>query len=440
MKNSLLFLFGFLFMATLVQAQEDGAKLAKQAGRALTSYNIDPSNNAGKLDEAKSKINQALQLADAQILPSAWITKGEIYNTILQRDMARRMIDPKATLSGDNDALEAFNAFQKGYDLATKKYEKSDAVKGISEVQGHLINIGVTKYEAGAYEKAFLSFQAALQSHETLSANSQKSILDEQEQFDNQLYITGLSAQLANRNNDAEKYYEVLYKKGTEKPAIFEGLYNIRLAKGDEAGADAILLEGRKKFPNDSGLLFAEINAYLKKGKLEELIGRLKQAIEQEPNNISLYVTLGNVYDNLYQRELQNKNEAKSDEHFIAAKKYYTEAQNIDPKNVDAAYSLGALYYNKAAFRTQELNALPEDFSAAGIKKYEKLKNEVMSLFDQALPYFQKAESLNPNDLNTLIALSEIYARKEDDLAMEFKKRLETVKEGGKNETSHFKN
>jgi hypothetical protein len=63
-----------------------------------------------------------------------------------------------------------------------------------------------------------------------------------------------------------------------------------------------------------------------------------------------------------------------------------------------------------------------------------------MSLFDQALPYFQKAESLDPNDTNTLIALNEIYARKEDELSLEFKKRLDTVRSGGKNASSHFKN
>ena len=440
MKKSLVFLFSFLFMAAFSQAQEEGVKLAKQAGKALTSYNIDPTNNAAKLEEAKNKINQALQLPDAQAIASAWLTKGDVYNTLLQRDMAKRLINASAPLSGDNDALEAFIGYQKAYELATKKYEKTDAIKGISEVQGHLINIGVSKYEAQEFEKAFLSFEATLKSHETLSANGQKSLLDEKEQLDNQVYITGLSAQLAKRPADAMKYYQSLYQKGTDKAAIYEGLYNLYSEKGDDAAAEKVLAEGRQKFPEDSGLLFAEINTYLKKGKLEELIGRLQQAIAQEPDNVQLYVTLGNVFDNLYQRELQAKNDAKSEEYFNSAKKYYSEAHAKDPKNVDAIYSLGALYYNKAAFRTQELNALPEDYSAAGIKKYEKLKNEIMGLFDEALPHFKSAESLDPNDMNTLIALSEIFARKEDEQALEFKKRLEIVKGGGKNEKSFFGN
>lgn len=425
--------------AQWAMAQEDGAKLAKKAGRALTTYNIDPANNGAKLDEAKSEINQALEQAEVQANAAAWITKGDIYNTILQKEMVRRQLDPNAKLSGDNDALIAFNAYQKGYELTTKKYEKGDAVKGIGEVQGHLINIGINKYEAGEYEKAYQSFTASLKSHEILSANGQKSLLDDSDQQDNQVYITALTAQLAKKTKEAVALYETLYKKGTDKPAVYEGLYNCKIELGDDAGAKTVLNEGRKKFPQDSGLLFAEINNYLKEGKLDDLVSRLQQAIVQEPDNVNLYVTLGNVYDNLYQRELQAKNDPKAKEYFDSAKKYYEQAIGKDASSVDATYSLGALYYNKAAFRTQELNALPQDdFSAAAMKKYETLNNEVMGLFDQALPYFEKAESMNPNDLNTLIALSEIYARKDDlEKSGEYKKRMENVKAGGKNETPY---
>ena len=84
MKKTLFALSGFLFITLVAQAQEDGSNLAKQAGEALTSYHIDPTANAAKLDQAKQKIDQALQLADAQAVASAWITKGDIYNTILK--------------------------------------------------------------------------------------------------------------------------------------------------------------------------------------------------------------------------------------------------------------------------------------------------------------------------------------------------------------------
>lgn len=440
MKKTLFALFTFLLITGVATAQDEGAKLAKSAGKLLTRYYQDPGNNSASLKEAKEKIDQAFQMSDAQALYSAWYTRGDIYGAIIKNESALRLIDPKAPFSGDNDALVSYDSYKKAYDLATKKFEKSDAIKGIMEIQNSLVELGVGKYETGQYEKAYLSFQAALQAHELLKANGQKSTLDDKERYTNQVYITALAAWQGKRCADAMPLFQSLITAGTDQPTAYEGLYTCKLESGDEAGAQAILAEGRKKFPEDSGLLFAEINAYLKAGRLDELTDRLKAAIAKEPTNTSLYVTLGNVYDNLYQRELQAKNETKATEYFEEAKKYYLQATERDPKNVDAVYSLGALYYNKAAVRTQDLNALPEDYSAAGIKKYDAIKKDINTLFDLALPYFQKAESLDANDMNTLIALNEIYARKEDEtLSPEFKKRLDTVKGGGKNAKSYFK-
>jgi hypothetical protein len=441
MKKSLLSLSFFLFLGFFVQAQEEGAKLAKSAGKALTSFNIDPVGNAEKLKDAKEKIDKAMVLADAQAIGSAWQTQGDIYASILRKELAMRNINPKAPLSGDNDALVAFNAYKKALELAIKKYEKSDAIKGINEnnLQGTLVNIGAEKYEKKEYEKAYMSFDASLQAHEILKTAKEKSIFDEKEAYSTQVYYTAICAALAQKPAEAMRLYEILYKGGDAKAEIYDGLYNAKMEAGDKEAAAKILTEGRAKYPDDSALLFNEINTYIKEGKLNELTDRLKQAIAKEPKNVGLYVTLGNVYDNLYQKALESKDEASTTTNFEEAKKYYTQGSDIDPKNVDAVYALGALYYNKAAIRTKELLAMPEDYSAVGLKKYEGLKKDIDVIFDSALPYFQKAEALDANDTNTLIALKEIYTRKEDDLALEFKKRLDTVQAGGKNAGSHFK-
>ena len=48
--------------------------------------------------------------------------------------------------------------------------------------------------------------------------------------------------------------------------------------------------------------------------------------------------------------------------------------------------------------------------------------------FDKALPYFEKAESLEPKDKNTLIALKEIYAKKSEfDKSNAYKAKLEAL-------------
>lgn len=437
MKKMLFALLGFLLLTFAATAQEDGAKLAKQAGKALTSYNIDPSANGAKLDDAKQKIDAALQMPDVQATASAWLTKGDIYNTIVQRDMARRVIDPNAAITGDNDALEAFNAYAKVLEIATKSYEKKDALKGIQDVQAHLINIGVSKFEAAQYDKSFLSSEAALKSHELLTSNGQKSLMDGPGKTDDQVYFTALAAQYAKKNTEAIKYYEKLYKQGSSKPEIYEGLFLMKSDAGDKEGAKKVLAEGIAKFPDNTGLLFAQINIYLQEGKLDELVTSLKKAIEKEPTNASLYVNLGRVYDDLQAREAAAKNEAKATEYFNEAMKYYKQSTERDPKLPDGYYMMGAMYYNKAAALTSEMNST--DNTTAGLKRYKQLSDQMIAYFDQALPFFQQAESLEANDLNTLIALKEIYARKEDDLSIEFKKRLEVVQGGGKNPAPYFK-
>ena len=75
-----------------------------------------------------------------------------------------------------------------------------------------------------------------------------------------------------------------------------------------------------------------------------------------------------------------------------------------------------------------------------GQEKYDAMQKEVQQQFDDALPYFKRAERMNPSDLNTLIALKEIFARKQDyDTSNEFKDRFEKVKGGETIDTPFFK-
>jgi len=237
---------------------------------------------------------------------------------------------------------------------------------------------------------------------------------------------------------EAKPIFMTLKDAGFDKPAVYEALYKMEV-EGDRAAGLAILEEGRAKFPDDVSLLFNEINHYLADGKLNALTGKLQAAIDKEPDNISLYTTLGSIYDNLYQKALEDGQADVAQENFDNAYKAYNTALGKDSKFFDAIYSIGALYYNRAAATTKEMNALADDYSKAGLKKYDELRKLVLTQFDEALPYFKQAEALNANDRNTLIALKEIFARKDDlPTSTEFKTRLEKIEAGGQNEASYF--
>jgi len=447
MKKVLFALLGILMTVGTAQAQDDGAKVAKSAGKALAAYNQDPAGNSSKLVEAKTKIDQALQTPEAQALASAWLIKGDVYSTRIQNELAMQQVNPTANLTGDNDALDAFNAYKTAYAMPEiKKYEKGQAVDGIAAVQQLMVNVGVGKYNAQEFEKAFLAFKGSLDAHEILKENKKKSMFDDLKEYVDQVYFTGLLASLAKRYKDAVPFYEILYNQGTDSIAVYEGLFNCKMELKDEAGALKVLQEGRKKFPEESSLLFAEINYYISSGRLNELTGSLEQAIKKEPNNASLYRALGDVYNNLFTVLLEDSTQTREQkapkikEYSTGAKKNFMIAVEKEPNNMDFNYSLGALLYNETNLVAQEMNETSFT-TPAGQKRYKELKDEMLVDVDEALKYFQKAESLEPNDVNILAALIQAYGRKEDDtLYMEFKKRLDVVKKGGTNAEAYFKN
>ncbi len=441
MKKLILGLMALLLI-TAAYAQ-DGKKAIKEANKAFGAYNLDPIGNKAKLQEAVEQINIALEDAEVSKDPASWDTKGKIYNEIANQIVAVRQLGmgsmddlPKV----EYPAMEAAKAYMKAYELADKKWQAKDALKGFQLSQGNLSNMGIFLYEDQDFNGAFESFKMTVTLHDLLKKEGEKSTLEVEDDYNNQIYITGLAALNAGQPDAAAEYFQKLYDMKYDKPAIYEALYKIK-AENDVEAAYEYLEEGRKKYPDDISLLFAEINHFLRINKLDELIVKLEQAIQKEPENVSLYSTMGNVYDNLHQKEAQAGNADKAQEYFDKALSYYNMAVEKDPNYSDAVYSIGALYYNKAAAMTLELNKYADDYSKEGLKKYEALKEKIFKEFDKALPHFQKAEALNPNDINTLIALKEIYARK-DDLKMsdEFKNRLEKVQNNEVNESPYFKN
>lgn len=424
MKKVFLLLVVFLSGANLY-AQDDIKKMVRTAKRALQSYNLDQNNNKAKLEEAIKTIDEVVALPAAQTDYEAWYTRAQIYNEVNLGDAMMKSFNPAHTSKIPSAGYKALESYMKALELAVKGYEKKDAAKGLNEsMQGALI-YGYDVYSSGDQAKAHDIFKAILDAHEKLVANKEKSPFSDEEDLNNQIYIVGVTALGSGNNSAASKYLNMLLDKGQYKPEIYDALYKLNIELKDEAAAEKYLRTGREKFPEDVNLLFSEINDALRKGKLDELVASLKVAIEKEPGNVSLYTTLGNVYDNLFQK---SQDAEKKMMYFDSAYMYYGKALEINPQSFDALYSSGALYYNRAAEKTTVLQTMADDFSAAGIKKYKELQAEINEIFKQALPYFLKADSINNKDKNTLIALKEIYARiNELDKSNEYKERLDAI-------------
>jgi tetratricopeptide (TPR) repeat protein len=427
MKKYFFLLLGLFVFTVSLQAQ-DGKKLLKQASKSISKFISDPANNAAKLQEAIDNISQALEDDKINGTSKAWNTKGDIYSAYADHQIKTNILDPSAKFTEPKAAILAYQSFLKALELAVKKGETKDALNGITDTEAHLNNTGVAMYSAQAYGDAYENFSLALDAFKTLKANERDSRLDDPEMYKDQIFFTSVAGYYGDHLMDILPHLEEMRAAGTDQAFVYEALYTA-YKDTDEEKAVKCLEEGRVAFPDDTGMLFAEINHYLKAGKLEVLIDKLKLAMEKEPDNVTIYTTIGNVYDNLHTRAKEDGNAAKAAEYFDLAKDYYSQALAKDESSFDAHYSLGALYYNKAAEMTGDLNAFANDFSKEGTKKYNDLKAVMDGIFAEALPYFEKAEALNMSDLNTLVALKEIYARQNKfDKSNSYKDRIELIK------------
>jgi tetratricopeptide (TPR) repeat protein len=424
--KKLIFIVLTIFSVASVGFAQDAKKALKNAAKDLTKYYQDPVNNAPLLDAALKSINSAFEDPLVAADPESYLTKGNIYKEVANSEFAFSGLNPNYKLKTLDAGIQAYSAFMKLKELAVKKNHAKDALTGLSDIEGVLSRSGAAYFDKQDYLSAFKNFNTMMAVSKLLKENKMKSSLDAAEDFSNIQHYTALTGYYG-KADEAElmPILEDMFKAGTDKAVVYEALYNFKKGK-DEAGALAVLEAGRKKLPEETSILFAEINHYLGKGNLDVLIDKLKSAIAKEPKNVSLYTTLGNVYDQLSVKEKDNT--AKHSEYFKAAMDYYTQAIAIDDKNATAVYSIGALYYNRAASFTPEINKLANDYSAAATKKYDALKAEMLGEFEKALPYFIKSEQIDPKDKNTLIALKEIYARKSlFDKVNEYKGKLEAL-------------
>ena len=422
-------------MITGVNAQDGKAHL-KSAEKSMKNYLKGSMDDLASYQAALGSFDAAFK--DGKISSDAknWIKKGNLFNDLTEKQIQTKLIQPDAVVADTKSGVVACESYMKALDIATKGGDIKNAVKGLSALEGTLSNVAVQLYKEKNYADAFYNFDATIKAKDKLVEQGESSRLDDPVLYNDQIFFTSVSAYFANMIEESKPYLMILLELeenlpdsvASNKPFAYEALYKIYTTDGEEEKALKLLNEGRTLFPDDTGLLFAEINFYLEAGRNLELIEKLKIAREKEPENVSVVTTLGNVYDQLSVTAREEGNAEKADEYFGAAEGYYNEVLAVNKNDFTATYSIGALYYNKAAAMTEGINALANDFTKEGSEKYTRLKEEMDGYFEEAMPYFLAAEQIDNQDLNTLIALREIYARNNQfDKVTEYKDKYDAA-------------
>lgn len=128
----------------------------------------------------------------------------------------------------------------------------------------------------------------------------------------------------------------------------------------------------------------------------------MSEAISLDPNNPILYYNLGVV----------NYNQGRVED----AKKYYEKAIELKPDYSDAYMNLAVTVLDKDKKIVEEMNKNLSNF-----KKYDQLALQQKEVYKEALPFLEKADSLNRN-IDTVKTLMNIYEVLEmSDKAKEFR-------------------
>ncbi|MFK8055548.1 MAG: tetratricopeptide repeat protein [Saprospiraceae bacterium] len=420
--------FSFLVLALTflsgVALAQDPAKLIKTGKKALAEYTADPTNLDALMTARKSAEEATMAGGD---IAGTWMLLGstqaaeirQVASSITTKNAeyaGQKLLDPTAaepdfaSVTVPQEASDkAIEAYTKGYNKAVKAKSKKKAVDGLRQVASDMGVIGNVMLGSNRYSDAFYPLNCALKINDIFVANGETPVFEKKEDLDQQKYITAIVARSAGDMETSMKYHKELYDAGSKEPAIYAGYSSLLMKAGDEEGGLAALNKGRELFPDNKDILFAEINYYIGKGDYATLETKLQSAIAQEPDNVGLYNALGNVYMNLSQEATEPAKALSYEEKSIG---YYKEVLSRDDKNLDATYSIGSMYYNTAVKKAGVMNGLGT--SKAEQSQYDALNAEIKVLFDKALPYFEQAIALDGSDRNTLIALKEIYARKND--------------------------
>lgn len=349
----------------------------------------------GKLKEAKEIID--LSVADPKLSGDgkAWYYKGLIYaslDTTSNEEYKALATNPLAT---------AVEAFKKADEMASggKEYFVNDpndiaaAVNNSKPVQlerlaNYYLNEGINLIQQD--EPDYMKSIEKIEKSKFVFQNAMTKYANDTLAY----YVLAIAAQNAERYDTAiTAISDYIAKGGTAKEAHIL-LYQIYVGpKANKEKALEVIQEAKERFPDVAQFSLLEIELLIDLKRIAEAKTGLEQAVKNDPGNKTLHFYLG--YSNLSLGDM------------AAAGKNFEEALKIDPQYFDAQLFLSRVVGEEAKVIKREIDGL--GISAADKKRKGELDGVFIDKLKKALPYWEKAEKLNPSDQEVLDELHSIY-------------------------------
>lgn len=372
MKN----IFAIVFIAA--------ASVALAQKQVVSAYNA---NKSGEYKAAAGYIEEAITIEKAALKDKTWRYRGEIYLNIAN--------DSALTIEFPNALWVAKESYTKAKELDTKGNYEREIITGLGLVQTTAGNQGITDYTTENYTEAAAKFDLSAE------VAGMFDVIDTMAVFN-----AALCYEKSGDVDLAVTRYKMCGSYGYQVPNVYLFVANLLRQDGRVEEALTELQAARESFPREQSLIIEELNIYLENKDYERAESNLKLAAEGDPTNEILWFSLGSVYDNLGKTEL--------------AAEAYLKALEINAAYFDANYNLGAMYFNEAV---QGINAANDMWKPRMTKaestEQKALEDAAKEKFIEARPFLEAAHKSNPEDIDTIRSLRDIYARTgQDDLLL----------------------
>ena len=380
---------GLCLMTTVVFGQKKAVSDAERIAK----------DSKPDFNEARTLIKGAMENAETKDDAKTWYVAGLIEDTQFSTENMKQILGQKPDEAVMYEALgNILPYFKESYRLdqlpnvkGKVKPKDTKIIKGTLNANIlYYLNGGAYFFDQRNYKRAHDFFEQYLEIADLPFMKGEKAAARDS----NFMIVQFYAAIAAMQMDDPQQAIKDLNRaKGTDyrRFDVYQSLcYVYDQVLKDTVGLEKTLEEGMKLFPDSSYFLNNMINVYISTKRNEQAMQLLNTAISKSPNNPQLYFALGSLY------EVGLKDEAKAEE-------AYKKALDLDPENPSNIFSVGRLYFNQGVSLLDKANSLNDQ------NQYKAEKAKAEAMLRKALPFFEKAHKLKPEEREYMIGLRGIY-------------------------------
>lgn len=378
MKHIRLLILLFLCPFVMLQAQKASLNNA---------YNLFYEKDFVK---AKEAIDLCVQNEKMATKAQTWLYKGNIYFYLANQEYMAKQNDKSAVIQFPDAPIEAYDAFVKAKELNKniEGYEMLSPDDALSKIYSLLLVRGVDQLIANDFQTGKATLEKAIASYEMKTPPEWP--------LNGELYYYyAVALENLEQKDQAVAYYEKAVCDGSTNPNVFISLIESYKKSNDRQKVKGLLDNALAKNPNDPNLLVANVDYYY---WVDDTV-QARQLLNNLPSSVFANADATVNVANFYIRE----------KNYAEAEKLLRKAYRLNPQSYVVVYNLGVCTYY--LFNENDIQA--NDLKVAGSNSQAAVYQvKADNYLDEAQKFFEEALQFEPNDLNVLNAIKQIYARK----------------------------